>query len=267
MAASADIYFEREEWKRGLIVSAVAHSLLFGTLVLYATFFSGIGESWGGGGEGGGALNVNIVNTIPLPARDASPRNIVAPESPGVAESLPETRPKTVPDAVPIPAPDAKKKTTEKPRTATRESDSQRRREPQPVAPNVVPYGQGGPVSGPYSVFSAGGAEGGFAFRSGGGDFGSRYAWYVNVVRRKVSENWLKYEVDPTITSAERVYITFDILRSGEPTNIRLEHSSGIPSLDQSALRALERIDTFGPLPPDYQGGRVSVEFWFDYQR
>ena len=44
---------------------------------------------------------------------------------------------------------------------------------------------------------NAGGAKGGFGFTGSGGDFGSRFAWYVQAVQRKVSENWLKYEVDP----------------------------------------------------------------------
>jgi protein TonB len=48
---------------------------------------------------------------------------------------------------------------------------------------------------------------------------------------------------------------------------VQVEQSSGVPSLDQSAVRALQRIDTFGPLPPDYAGNKVSVEFWFDYKR
>ena len=77
----------------------------------------------------------------------------------------------------------------------------------------------------------------------------------------------LAIEVDPGITSARRAYLTFDILRSGQPANIQVTQSSGIPSLDQSALRALRRIDTFGPLPADYSGSKVSVEFWFDYKR
>ena len=104
-------------------------------------------------------------------------------------------------------------------------------------------------------------------FRAGAGDFGSRFAYYVDVVRRKVSENWLKYEIDPRINDARRVYIYFEITRSGQPTNIRVEQSSGIPSLDQSAVRALQRIDTFGPLPAGYNGNYVAVEFWFDYRR
>ena len=96
---------------------------------------------------------------------------------------------------------------------------------------------------------------------------GSRYGWYVNAMRNKISENWQKYEIDPRISTSSRCYVTFDITRSGQPTNVRIEQSSGVPSLDQSAVRALQRIDSFGPLPSDYSGSRVSVEFWFDYHR
>jgi protein TonB len=131
----------------------------------------------------------------------------------------------------------------------------------------VVAYGQGGPVSGPYGTFSAAGAKGGFGFTGTGGDFGTRYAWYVRVVQQKVSENLLKYEVDPRIQEAQRVYVSFDVQRDGRPGNVQIEQSSGVPSLDQSAIRAIQRIDTFGPLPPDYAGNKVSVEFWFDYKR
>jgi protein TonB len=63
------------------------------------------------------------------------------------------------------------------------------------------------------------------------------------------------------------VYITFEILRNGQPANVQIEQSSGVPSLDVSAVRALQRIDTFGPLPTDYAANKVSVEFWFDYRR
>jgi TonB family C-terminal domain len=96
---------------------------------------------------------------------------------------------------------------------------------------------------------------------SGGGDFGNRYQWYVDNVRRVVSQNWLMYEVDPHTTPNERVYLTFDINRNGQPMNVRIERSSGIPSLDSSAVRALQRIDTFGPLPPDYRGSSVGADF------
>ena len=63
------------------------------------------------------------------------------------------------------------------------------------------------------------------------------------------------------------MYITFDIARDGHPTNVQVEQSSGVPSLDISAVRALQRIDTFGTLPPDYSGNKISVEYWFDYKK
>jgi len=262
MPVSTEIWTERDHWLGPVGWSVALHVFLFAGVVLWGFIVGGWqGAEWGGTGRGGDAMSATLVSTIPLPANPQA-TNVVATESKGLSQTQPKTEEKT-PDAIPIPARDAKKKPWEKaPRTVTPPK-------PKPVeeASNVVPYGQGGPLSGPYSVFSAGGAKGGFGFTGGGGDFGSKYSWYVDVVRRKVSENWLKYEVDPGVSDARRVYITFEILRSGQPADVQVEQSSGVPSLDISAVRAIQRIDTFGPLPGDYSGNRVSVEFWFDYRR
>jgi periplasmic protein TonB len=262
MEASTDIFFEHERWGRNLGWSVALHLAVAGFIVLYAVVIpAGHRETWGAGG-GGDAIGVTLVNTVPLPANPVQTQNILANESKGLTESLPKAREQAPePEAIPIPGKETKPKPKPNP--------TKRKPEPQPVeeANNVVPFGEGGPVSGPYGVFNVGGAKGGFGFTGGGGDFGSRYAWYVRVVQQKVSENWLKYEVDPGITEARRVYLTFDIARDGSPRNVAIEQSSGVPSLDQSAMRALQRIDTFGPLPSDYPGNKVSVEFWFDYKR
>ncbi|MGB7148691.1 MAG: TonB family protein, partial [Terriglobales bacterium] len=194
-----------------------------------------------------------------LPANPTETTNVLATESKGLSQSQPAV-PEKEPEAIPIPD----KNTKVKPKPVP--SATKRKAEPEPLETNQIPYGEGGPVSGPYTM-TAGGAKGGFGFTGSGGDFGSRYAWYVEAVQRKVTENWLKYEVDPGIREASRVYLTFDIGRDGHPSNIQMEQPSNVPSLNQSALRALERIDTFGPLPSDYSGSKVSVEFWFDYKR
>ena len=259
MAVSADIFVEREGWGRPLAWSAALHVGIVGIAFAYAVVVGGIhGETWGGSGGGTGAISATLVNSIPLPANPTQTQNIVAHDSTGLSQTQPQTKEET-PEAIAIPERDTKRKPG-----PTRTMPSKKI---EPPKENIAPFGQGGPVSGPYGVFQSGGAKGGFGFSGGGGDFGNRYAWYVDAVRRKVSENWMKYEIDPSITLARRVYIAFDILRDGEPTNIQLEQSSGVPSLDQSAMRALQRIDTFGPLPPGYGGNKVSVEFWFDYQR
>jgi len=262
MEANAEIFFEHDRWGRNLAWSAALHIAVASSIVLYAVIApGGSGSTWGAGG-GGDAMGVTLVSSVPLPASTAPTQNVLANESKGLTQSLPKTEEKE-PEAIPIS--DKNAKTKPKPRA----SESHQKAQPQPVdeASNVVPFGEGGPVSGPYGTFNAGGAKGGFGFTGGGGDFGSRYAWYVRVVQQKVSENWLKYEVDPRVSDARRVYVTFDIKRDGHPTNVQIEQSSGVPSLDQSAVRALQRIDTFGPLPPDYAENKVSVEFWFDYKR
>ncbi len=260
MAANADIFFEHAEWRKPLAWSAVLHAGVTGLILLY-TFFvhAGRGESWGAGG-GGEAMGVTLVSNVPLPGSETKTQNVLANESKGLTKSLPQPI-EQEPEAIPIPDKGSKKKA--KPVTTA----SKAKPEPVEEPSNVVPFGEGGPVSGPYGSFSAGGAKGGFGFTGGGGDFGSRYAYYVRIVQQKVSENWLKYEVDPRISESRRVYLVFDIERSGRPTNVQIEQSSGVPSLDTSAVRAIQRIDTFGPLPSDYSGSKVSVEFWFDYKR
>jgi protein TonB len=255
----ADIYSEHAQLRRPLAWSFGLHVAFAAFVVLYATFIQGFrGSGWGSGGTGD-AMGATLVSSVPLPANPEQTTNVLATESKGLSKSQPAVEEKE-PEAIPIPD----KNTKVKPKPVT--SATKRKAEPEPPETNQIPYGEGGPVSGPYTM-TAGGAKGGFGFTGSGGDFGSRYAWYVEAVQRKVTENWLKYEVDPGIREASRVYLTFDIGRDGHPSNIQLEQPSNVPSLNQSALRALQRIDTFGPLPSDYSGNKVSVEFWFDYKR
>lgn len=260
MSASTEIYFEHERWGRALSWSAGFHVFVVVALLVFATFITRrTGETWGAGG-GGDAIGATLVSSVPLAVTQG--QNVLANESKGLTQSQPKIEEKE-PEAIDIQGKNAKIKPKKKQIT---ESKAKAEPAPEPEE-NQVAFGEGGPVSGPYGTFTAGGAKGGFGITGGGGDFGTRFGWYVRVIQQKVSENWLKYEVDPRITTAQRVYITFDVARDGHPSNVHVEQSSGVPSLDISATRALQRIDTFGPLPPDYPGSKISVEYWFDYKR
>jgi protein TonB len=255
-----DIYSEHAGLRRPLAWSLGLHLAFAAFVVFYAMFVNGIRGTGLGSGGGGDAMGATLVSAVPLPANPAETTNVLATESKGLSKSEPAVQEKE-PEAIPIPDKNTKTKKTPPVQSATK-----RKAEPKPQESNQIPYGENGPVNGPYTM-TAGGAKGGFGFTGSGGDFGSQFAWYVEAVQRKVTENWLKYEVDPRIAEAKRVYVTFDIARDGHPSNVQIEQSSGVPSLDQSAVRALQRIDNFGPLPANYSGSKVSVEFWFDYKR
>jgi len=176
MAGNADIYAEHSGLAKPLAWSVGAHVAFTVFVVLYTVFVHGMrGSGWGAGG-GGDAMGATLVSSVPLPASEVQTNNVLATESKGLSQSQPKAQEKE-PEAVAIP--DKNSKIKPKPVT----SNAKRKPEPEPEESNQIPYGEGGPANGPYSMFSAGGAKGGFGFTGGGGDFGSRYAWYVQGVQ------------------------------------------------------------------------------------
>jgi len=132
------------------------------------------------------------------------------------------------------------------------------------VPANFVPYGGGGNPTIGYGQAAQTGPAGAASF--GDGAFGTKYAQYVTVMNRKISQNWLKGLVDSArVSGTPRVYYSFDILRDGSIANIELKQSSGVPTLDNSAKRALLASSPLQGLPPDYLGAKVTVSYYFEY--
>jgi len=254
--------------KGPLLWSMVLHSLLFGSLAV-STIMSHRGDLWGGPG-GGGAMSVKLVggvSGVPLPRPETVTTSRVVDPTKGLYKAEPKPKPpKEIPkDATPIP-----KFTKEKqPYYVTRPSKTLE--DPTPPPQNAVPYGQGGSPAVPYTQFAmgAGGAtNAGMQFGGpGGGDFGGRFSWYVDAVRNRVASNWLQSTVDPSLRFAPRAVVSFDILRNGAVANVQILQSSGNASVDASAMRAIQGSNPMQPLPNEYSGNKVSVEFWFDFRR
>ncbi len=95
--------------------------------------------------------------------------------------------------------------------------------------------------------------------------FGDRFGYYVRAMNQKISRQWLTQTLDAN-AQGRRVYLTFRIDRDGTPGNVRIVQSSGDRTLDSSAVRALERIDTLGPLPEAYGGSYIEVQYYFEPQ-
>ena len=102
-----------------------------------------------------------------------------------------------VPEAEQIP----KFKDAVKPEKAERVNKRIQREVVQPPD-NAVPFGLGGQPL-PSSVqFSAQGGEGGLSF--GEGNFKDHYAWYVQAVKNRISNNWLVSTISPSLSAAPR---------------------------------------------------------------
>jgi periplasmic protein TonB len=255
----ANLFYEREQWKKPVLLSVGFHGLLVLAIAVWGFVAQQHSTANDWGIKQGDAVTAQLVSaSIPIPKAEQSD-NIVANESKGVTQTQPEVKPVEKPpeDAIPIQGKVKPPKQVEKPVQQAHVTQPPR---PMPTPETAVPYGEGGPVSGPYGSVTTANYKGGFSFQNA--DFGGKYGWYVDGVKRRVQQNWLTYEIDPRIKAPHRAYIEFDITRDGSPANVHLAQSSGVPSLDQSAMRAIQRIDSFGKLP---EGNSVTVDFWFDY--
>jgi protein TonB len=275
------IYDEQRGWKRDVALSLMLHAILGGGIIAISILRLGHnGNNWGGTQQGEGTINATLVSSgpaIPLP-NEQQTQDIVANDTKSIAQPEQQVKvPPPPPDTKAIELPDKTAKSKPVPQTKAQETPK-----PAPLAKNTPPprptpaykAPTAPPKTAAYDSSRANipmgittAAGGGALAVSGGGDFGSKYAWYVQAVQRKVQQAWLAYETDTRTAQGRRVYLTFDIRRDGSVSNVQIAQPSGVPSLDYSAVNAMRRIDTFGPLPGDYKGSYVSVQFYFDYKR
>lgn len=254
----ANLFYEREQWKKPLVFSMIFHlSLVAAILVTGFLTRPKAGINWGI--NSGEAVNATLVSAsaLPIAHQAEETKNIVANESKGVTQTQPQPKSQETEDGISIPG-----KVKPKPQKTVTTAANVKPPRPVPTPEDTaVPYGEGGPVSGPYGTFSAPHTQGGISFQQSA-DFGTRFAYYCQHINQTLTQNWFK----PDVANARRTYILFEITRDGSPRNVRIEQTSGVPWLDQLAMRAVQRSD-FGPLPPDYRDNKLQVEFWFDYQK
>jgi periplasmic protein TonB len=260
---------EGDRLDRGIIGSVILHGALFAVVFVSPNIFPSFGPNWGDPKGGSGGITVKVVGSVsgvalPTPAvvEETAPAN----ESPGFYKSEEPAPPPPDKTAEPIPETKAPVKTTPKPKPKPPAPPAPKSTAaPEPPPTNAIPYGQGGRPSMSYGQFSTGAGEAGIGF--GDAAFGDRYGTYVNAITRAISNNWLRSMVDSRIQKAPRVYVTFEIERDGTVSNVGVQQSSGIPSLDRSALRAVQASSPLPQLPADFRGSKVNVSFYFEYSR
>jgi hypothetical protein len=93
----------------------------------------------------------------------------------------------------------------------------------------------------------------------------SQLSGYTEAAKTKVALKWDSSEVTGTTPAGATVYIQFAIRRRGNHGFPTVETPSGYLSLDVSCLGAVDRIQTFDPLPKAYGGDSLTVLYHCTY--
>lgn len=272
----ADEVREFDRLGGGMAGAVGLHLLLAGALIAGAYLGTSKHDRWGERAASVGAIQASMVSALPLPSR-AKPveKQVLASEDVNEAP-LPPPKAATQPPPKPTdilikaktpekPAPPAPVHSTAptKPEPKATPTEAPPVKHPQP-APDT-PKARTGETTATQLPEAVSQAKNGTATATvEDRTFGVRYAYYLRGVSQRVSQNWFSGEVDPRSSQGKRVTLLFDISRDGTPGNVRVENRSGSPTLDESALRAVQRVDGFGPLPA---GDHITIEFAFDYKQ
>lgn len=233
------------------------HFALVAGVVLYGILGGFFRHSLWGGTSAGSAIQVNLVSSaLPLPSDQPINQNVLSTDTPSQAPAAPQPKNKQAEDLTAIPILGKQKKT---------QKETVRRTPPRQVQPlqnNRANYGEQTGSNMPRMTQPQGFTSGQTAVNT---DFGSEFGWYVDQINRTMATNWYKPEVDPRTPRGAQAFIFFRIYRDGSVGGVQLERSSGSPTLDNSCLRAAQRVSNFQPLPGAYRGSFLQVSYYCEY--
>jgi len=119
-------------------------------------------------------------------------------------------------------------------------------------------------------ISSGGGTGDGWGGPGGTGPGGGGYfphAYYIDLLRNRISSSWYSSLVAPGLKGKFVTGVYFIVRRDGEISDLRVEKPSGNASLDLSARRAIENAAPFAPLPNDFSSQYLVVHFEFEWEK
>lgn len=87
------------------------------------------------------------------------------------------------------------------------------------------------------------------------------FAPYMRELQRQIKKNWNPPKGDVS----KRVVLLFKIDKTGRLISLSVFKSSDDPATDKVALEAVQNAAPFRPLPSEYKGKSVDIQFTFDY--
>jgi protein TonB len=94
--------------------------------------------------------------------------------------------------------------------------------------------------------------------------FGEGLGWYAKRLRDALASKWKIDDVPRLSLGSRQTIVAFTIQRDGRVSGVRVLQSSGSPAADQAAVRAVNGIDPFVPLPGSFPRNNANVEYQFE---
>jgi protein TonB len=207
---------------------------------------------WGSPGAGG-SIQVTMTTALPLPSQEQN-QNVLATETPSKAPAPPSPKEKQRVDETAIPILGKKLKPQQQNTPKTQQH------QPTPKQ-NQAQYGEQSGSLMPHQM------QPGTIGQTTVGDnnFASMFPYYVQGINSAVGSKWNKYEVNAATPKGARAYIVFTVHRDGSLGDVKIDQASGSPTLDNSCLRAAQRVDKLPSLPPQYNQSTLKVSFYCEY--
>ena len=85
---------------------------------------------------------------------------------------------------------------------------------------------------------------------------------YMKELKKDIKANWNP----PKGNENKTVVLLFKVAKDGNLISHKIHKSSGTANVDRAALKAIELTAPFRPLPEDFQGQNIDIQFTFDYR-
>ena len=82
---------------------------------------------------------------------------------------------------------------------------------------------------------------------------------YLKMADTRIKNNWNPSKID----NSKMISAKFTVEKNGEITNIRFTRLSGIKELDNAALDAIKKASPLEPLPKEFTGKNVDIDYFF----
>jgi len=263
---------ESISFRRAVVLSITFHVVLFLFIILsphlpkpsrkgmvhYVNVIS-LSGGGGSGGRGGASAVTEAITDTEIPERETL-RDLTTPQK--IEQEIPSTLRHPVEKPKRETKPPAKKKAVIQKPKSTGPPSAKKGEEAEGPG--------GGAGSGIRFGFGSGQGEGpglGSSYSSQIGLSNFPFTYYLQIIIDRVSSNWFTSLVDPGLRGTFQTTVFFKILRTGRISGLKIEESSGVRSLDLSALRAIQSAEPFPPLPREYEDEYLGIHLIFEHSK